>query len=406
MYNAKPIKNTNILIIDGDRGKNYPQQSDFYDQEFCLFLNAKNVTISGFNFENTMFITEEKDSMLKNGKLLRNDIILTTRGTVGNTALYNALIPFNNIRINSGMVILRVNPNEYCSEYLYYQIQSSFVKNQIEQIKTGSAQPQLPIKLLNEIELILPHVEIQKSIAKKIRSLVSKIINNDEQVTLLKKTVQLIYKNWFGNFNYTNTAGKSENDIPKGWQRSTVFDNIAEVKNKNNENSDYPVLSVVKEGEFKLSDDVFTKQVYSQSTTNYKVVRRNQVAYNPARANIGSIAMLTDFEVGLVSPIYIVFEMKESITPTFFYYYMKQPMFLENIKHHAIGTTRQNFPFEAFKMFDMVVPPIELQLRFEEIAKLIEQKIALLKEENAILAEIRDTLLPKLMSGELPVREE
>ena len=282
--------------------------------------------------------------------LLRNDIILTTRGTVGNTALYNALIPFNNIRINSGMVILRVNPNEYCSEYLYYQIQSSFVKNQIEQIKTGSAQPQLPIKLLNEIELILPHVEIQKSIAKKIRSLVSKIINNDEQVTLLKKTVQLIYKNWFGNFNYTNTAGKSENDIPKGWQRSTVFDNIAEVKNKNNENSDYPVLSVVKEGEFKLSDDVFTKQVYSQSTTNYKVVRRNQVAYNPARANIGSIAMLTDFEVGLVSPIYIVFEMKESITPTFFYYYMKQPMFLENIKHHAIGTTRQNFRITSYNV--------------------------------------------------------
>ena len=62
--------------------------------------------------------------------------------------------------------------------------------------------------------------------------------------------------------------------------------------------------------------------------------------------------------------------------------------------------------YYAFKMFDMVVPPIELQLRFEEIAKLIEQKIALLKEENAILAEIRDTLLPKLMSGELPVREE
>jgi type I restriction enzyme S subunit len=78
-------------------------------------------------------------------------------------------------------------------------------------------------------------------------------------------------------------------------------------------------------------------------------------------------------------------------------------MFLKNIKHHAIGTTRQNFPFEAFKMFNMVVPPMELQLRFEEIAKPIEQKIAKLKEENAVLAEIRDTLLPKLISGELPV---
>ena len=111
--------------------------------------------------------------------------------------------------------------------------------------------------------------------------------------------------------------------------------------------------------------------------------------------------MLTDFEIGWVSPIYIVFEMNESITPTFFYYYMKQPTFLENIKHHAIGTTRQNFPFEAFKMLDFIVPPMELQLRFGEIVKPIEKKISKLKEENAVLVEIRDILLPKLMNGEL-----
>ena len=143
--------------------------------------------------------------------------------------------------------------------------------------------------------------------------------------------------------------------------------------------------------------------VYSKNTKNYKIVRRNQVAYNPARANIGSIAMLKEYDIGLVSPIYTVFEMKDTITPTFFYYYMKQPIFQKMIKHHAIGTTRQNFPFEAFKMFPMVVPPMELQLKFEEIAKPIEQKIAKLKEENEVLAEIRDTLLHKLMSGELPV---
>ena len=53
------------------------------------------------------------------------------------------------------------------------------------------------------------------------------------------------------------------------------------------------------------------------------------------------------------------------------------------------------------KLFD--VPPMELQLKFEEIAKPIEQKIVKLKEENEVLAEIRDTLLPKLMSGEIPV---
>lgn len=82
---------------------------------------------------------------------------------------------------------------------------------------------------------------------------------------------------------------------------------------------------------------------------------------------------------------------------------MKQPIFHERIKHHSIGTTRQNFPFEAFKMFPMIVPPMNLQLSFEKIIKPIEEKITKLEEENEILAEIRDTLIPKLMNGELPV---
>ena len=71
-------------IIDGDRGKNYPKQEEFLDIGFCLFLNAKNVTSAGFSFENCMYITEEKDTLLRNGKLKRGDVVLTTRGTIGN----------------------------------------------------------------------------------------------------------------------------------------------------------------------------------------------------------------------------------------------------------------------------------------------------------------------------------
>ena len=389
MYNKKTIKNTNILVIDGDRGKNYPQQRDFSDDDYCLFLNAKNVTSDGFVFDQKMFISKEKDENLKKGKLSRYDLVLTTRGTVGNVAYYDDSVRFNNVRINSGMVILRCDPKEFDSEFLYYQLQSNYVQRQISQIKTGSAQPQLPIKLLNEICVIIPPLPIQKEVAKKIKTITHKRKNNLEEIQLLEQILLVNYNKTFSN----NVQ----------WVNSNVYNEACETKIKNKENKDYPVLSVVKEGEFKASEDVFTKQVYSKSTKNYKIVRRNQVAYNPARANIGSIAMLKEYDVGLVSPIYTVFEMKDMITPTFFYYYMKQPIFQEMIKHHAIGTTRQNFPFEAFKMFPMVVPPMELQLKFEEIAKPIEQKIAKLKEENEVLAEIRDTLLPKLMSGELSV---
>ena len=60
-------------IIDGDRGKNYPKQEEFFKNEYCLFLNAKNVTDSGFAFSELNFITKHKDEILRKGKLKRND---------------------------------------------------------------------------------------------------------------------------------------------------------------------------------------------------------------------------------------------------------------------------------------------------------------------------------------------
>ena len=284
-----------------------------------------------------------------------------------------------------------VTSNELSNlEFLCFWLNS----NDISEYITGSAQPKLNQNNMNLIPFPDFSREDQDRIAEKLSVYEKKIKNNLVNIALLVNIANEIYKETF--------IQKSK--LADGqYAESTVFENIIELKKKNKDEKDYPVLSVVKEGEFKASKDVFTKQVYSKSTKNYKIVRRNQVAYNPARANIGSIAMLKEYDVGLVSPIYTVFEMKDTITPTFFYYYMKQPIFHEMIKHHAIGTTRQNFPFEAFKMFPMVIPPMELQLKFEEIVKPIEQKIEKLKEENEVLTEIRDTLLPKLMSGELSV---
>ncbi|VJZ83634.1 type I restriction-modification system subunit S [Streptococcus pneumoniae] len=94
-------------IIDGDRSKNYPKSDELFSEEYCLFLNTKNVTKNGFSFDTKQFITKTKDKLLRKGKLERYDIVLTTRGTVGNVAYYDELIKYKHLRINSGMVILR-----------------------------------------------------------------------------------------------------------------------------------------------------------------------------------------------------------------------------------------------------------------------------------------------------------
>lgn len=338
-----------------------------------------------------LYISEKKYKEIedKYGVPMKGELLLTSVGTLGIPYLITEDAQFY---FKDGNLTWFRNLHGINAEFLYYSLMSPWTKRQFEEITIGSTQKALTIINLKNIKICLPDMTIQNKIVNKLKYLDNKIERNTEQIAVLFQIVTSIFNNWF--------LDETKNCQ---WLQSNAKANISEIREKNKDEKDYPVLSVVKEGEFKASEDVFTKQVYSKSTKNYKIVRCNQVAYNPARANIGSIAMLKEYDVGLVSPIYTVFEMKDTITPTFFYYYMKQPIFQEMIKHHAIGTTRQNFPFEAFKMFPMVVPPMELQLKFEEIAKPIEQKIAKLKEENEVLAEIRDTLLPKLMSGELPV---
>lgn len=359
-------------------------------------IRVNNFDNGRIELSNIIQVSPEIEEKYSRTRLQGNEILLTLVGSVGQTALVDENMKNYNVARAVAVIPIKSGINR---NWVKYYLDSNVPQQYFKEELNTTVQATLNLKSVKKTPIWIPDDKyIEKAVAT-LTSIDRKIYINNRSKETLENLISTIYYKTLGIYSFSNGNKK----VLDSWFESNVLDNITEVREKNKDEKKYPVLSVVKEGEFKASEDVFTKQVYSKSTKNYKIVRRNQVAYNPARANIGSIAMLKEYDVGLVSPIYTVFEMKDTITPTFFYYYMKQPIFQEMIKHHAIGTTRQNFPFEAFKMFPMVVPPMELQLKFEEMAKPIEQKIAKLKEEKEVLAEIRDTLLPKLMSGEMPV---
>ena len=184
-------------IIDGDRGKNYPQQHEFLDEGYCLFLNTGNVTKAGFSFDSNQFISKEKCDLLRKGKLQRHDIVYTTRGTVGNAAFYSDSIPYEHVRINSGMVIIRPKETIVCTEFLYQILKSDYYRPFFRKYCTGSAQPQLPIKNFSTIELDLPDLPVQRFIAGILSSYDDLIENNQKQIKLLEEAAQRLYKEWF-----------------------------------------------------------------------------------------------------------------------------------------------------------------------------------------------------------------
>lgn len=152
-------------LIDGDRGKNYPKKDEFFENEYCLFLNAKNVTKNGFKFSLKQFITKEKDEILRKGKLEREDLIITTRGTIGNVSIYDNSIEYNNVRINSGMAIIRIKDiNKLYNRFIYKYLFSPQFLNYLNEVQTGSAQPQITIKNLKESSFSIPPFPIQQKI--------------------------------------------------------------------------------------------------------------------------------------------------------------------------------------------------------------------------------------------------
>ncbi|MDP0486789.1 restriction endonuclease subunit S [Leuconostoc mesenteroides] len=175
-------------IIDGDRGKNYPSGDDFKNNGHTLFLSATNVTKQGFVFKKNQYITNLKSESLGNGKVKLNDIILTSRGSIGHIGFYdekiNEKIP--QARINSGMLILRTdkfNSPNFIAQFL----KSPLGIKQIKLISFGSAQPQLTKKDIKKLKIALPKIEEQQKIGSLLKQIDNTIALHQRKLDLLKE---------------------------------------------------------------------------------------------------------------------------------------------------------------------------------------------------------------------------
>ena len=178
-----------VNVVDGDRGKNYPTEADFEPHGHTLFLNASNVTIDGFLFDTNQFITEEKSNSMGSGKIIKDDIIITSRGSLGHIAWYNDSVQqvMPHLRINSGMLILRNKANVKTS-YLHQFMKSDKGKAQIVFMSFGSAQPQLTKKGVESFTVNYP-IDTEEQI--KIGAFFSKL---DNTITLQQRWLFYTHK--------------------------------------------------------------------------------------------------------------------------------------------------------------------------------------------------------------------
>ena len=407
------LKEAELEFIDGDRGVNYPKKSELLPEGDCVFLNTGNVRQNSFDFSNLDFITKEKDNLLRNGKLQRDDIVLTTRGTVGNVALYSQEVPFSNIRINSGMVIIRVNKNFWNPYFIYLFFQSHFFKKQISRLISGSAQPQLPISILETVSIPQLTLDEQKEIIFNIKSIDHKIQINNQINRELEDMAKTLYDYWFVQFDFPDQNGKPykssggkmvynpelKREIPEGWGVEKL-ENIANITmGQSPKGSSYNEAG---EGImfFQGSTDFGWRfPVARQYTTEPSRIAEEDDILLSVRAPVGTLNIADtrccigrglaaiNSKVGANSYIFNVMQDFKKLFDMM----------------NSVGTTFGSITKDDLYSLQLVYPPTELLIKFDKSVKSFDKEIKNRSRQNQELIQLRDWLLPMLMNGQVKV---
>ncbi|KFN13720.1 restriction endonuclease subunit S [Bacillus pseudomycoides] len=388
------LRETTIEIIDGDRGKNYPKKTEMKDIGHTLFLNNKNIINDYLDISKGEYISEEKSNLLRKGKLERNDLVMSTRGSVGNIGYFSEKIEWDHIRINSGMVILRNRDSEIDTEYLYFLLKSPLMKERYKELISGSVQNQLPIRDLQRVKLIYPEVHKQKQIVQLIGSLENKMQLNKKVINNLEEISQTLFKHWFIDFEFPNEQGhpykssggemvESElGKIPKTFKRGTIKD-FCELKYGK---------ALTKENRIAGLYPVYGSGGVTGTHKEYLIEGPGLIIGR--KGSIGKLYL----EFNNFYPIDTVFYTESAYySPNFLYQVFKQYDFTKANNDSAVPGLNRDFVYNT----KAVIPDNEVVKEFEKIISPMYEQINNLLEENQRLEQICDTLLPKLLSGEM-----
>ena len=166
-------------------------------------------------------------------------------------------------------------------------------------------------------------------------------------------------------------------------------DIITQVNNRNEQNKDFEVLSVSnKYGFIPQSEQFDDHEVASANKSNYKIVKQNDFAYNPARINVGSIAMLKNNQIGIVSPMYICFRADNNrILSSYLDYFSHSNKFNNEVLKNLEGSVRLCLSFESLSKIKIYLPSLYTQSEIIKDLDLISSKISI---ENKILEKLKE----------------
>lgn len=353
-----------------------------------IFVNAKNL-YNGYILDNDPTKKTSHEEYLKYKKPLgKHTILYSIDGTIGNIAKYRG----EKCVLGKGACYINCNPEIVESSYLYYQLQSPHFKSYIHLMSTGSTIKHISLKTMRDYVFELPSLEDQRRIASILSSLDRKIELNNKINADLEEMAQAIFKNWFVDFEPFKDGKFVDSElgmIPEGWKVGTLGElcNFKRGKNLLTKNA-------IDEGVPVVAGGLEPSCYHNIANTGAPVI-----TVSGSGANAGFMRM---YHVPVWASDCSFIDIS---CENFYFVYCFLKVNSKLLKHAQTGAVQPHVKPSDIHDFELVIPYKESIYDFQDKVKPFFDKIALIQKENSRLSLLRDTLLPRLMSGELEVPE-
>ncbi|MDU6633747.1 restriction endonuclease subunit S [Clostridium perfringens] len=402
-----------------------------YKEKGIPFIRSQNIYNCKFNSDGLVYINDEQAVKLNNVKLEKNDVLINITGdsVARCTKLPNEFIDG---RVNQHVAIIRCNENFIDSDYLkYYLVNKETQMFLLSLAGSGATRAALTKSMLENIEISLPYIEEQKAIAKILSDLDEKIEVNNKINKNLEEMAQAIFKQWFVDFEFPNEEGKPYKSsggemvkselgmIPKGWKvfymeefvntyngysykgKELTKSNDAMITIKNFDRKggykldglkEISISNKVKEHHYIDINDIVI--AHTDLTQGAEIIGNPIMVYSKGKYNKLIMSMDT---VKVTSK-------KSNINNSLLYYIFKDLRFKSFALKFVNGTTVLHLSKTTIPKYKIALPNDEnILLKIGGILNSLTNKISNNIIENERLEKLRDTLLPKLMSGEIRV---
>ena len=394
MADWKEYKISDIIeeIAMGPFGSNIKR--DCYVDSGVPYLNGSNLSSYKLNEDSFYFVTEEKANSLGRCVARRGDVIVTHRGTIGQISYIPYDSKYEKYLTGNSQFRFRVDENKVRPDFLTYYFHTRIGQHKLLSNASQVGVPALarPTSTFKELSVPIPPIGVQFRIMDVVLSLEKKIENNRRINENLEQQAQALFKSWFVDFEPFKNQPFVESElgmIPQGWKEGKLGE-----------------LCQFKRGKNLLSKDAIPGEVpvvagglepscyHNASNTNAPVV-----TISGSGANAGFMRMY--YQKVWASDCSFI----DISCDNLFFVYSFLSVNRRLLKHAQTGAVQPHVKPSDIHDFDLVIPPKEIINRFQNVIFETFTMRGNVEKESRRLAELRDALLPKLMSGEINVND-